>query len=294
MTLERDNTMRILITGARGNFPTALTQRLERQEHELVLFDLEPLPPPEKGSSFQGDIRDAAMVLQAMRGCDVVVHAVAYHGMMSASRNYDDYYGVNVTGTHNVLRAMLLNHVQYLVFSSSEVVYGRGMRSRRVMDEEVPCIPDHVYPLTKVLGEEMCRFYARQHGIKIAMLRYGCFIPADWKVAGLGRLHNWLDREDVAQANELAIGAVVSEAFSCESFLIHCRKPFIDSDWPALETNPEPVIEKYYPGAVELLKKHDLSVPRIHTRYDISKATTMLGYDPEYNFEQFLAQLRIA
>lgn len=282
--------MRIMITGARGNVATALDRRLA-PDNELVLYDLEPMGAPDNGVSVQADIRDAAALTHAMRGCDAVIHTAAYHGNSVDSRNEEDYYSVNVTGTHNVLRAMLLNDVKYLVFSSSEAVHGEGMRDQPVIDESVPCVPDHIYPLTKLLGEEMCRFYAHKHQFKIAMLRYGCFVPADWKTAGMGRLSNWLDREDVAQANELALAAVVAEAFSCEAFLIHCQKPFVEEDWPDLVIDPMPVIERYYPGAADLLAKHGLSVPNIHTRYDITKAVTMLGYDPQHNFEQFLKRL---
>jgi nucleoside-diphosphate-sugar epimerase len=162
------------------------------------------------------------------------------------------------------------------------------------MSEAVPLIPTHIYPLTKVLGEELCRFYARARGFHIAILRYGCFAPADWKTAGLGRLTNWLDREDVALANELALGAVIAEEFACETFLIHCAKPFTEDDWPELLSDPDSVIERYYPGAVRLLAEHGLAIPQIHTRYDISKAVSRLGYDPQRNFEQFLDQLREA
>src|SRR5689334_15420915 len=116
--------MKILITGARGNFPTALIPRLRLSNHELVLFDIEPMDNPEGCVSVQADIRDAAAVTNAMKGCDAVMHAVALHGNMMARRNQDDFYGVNVAGTHNVLRAMMLNEVKSLVFSSSEVVYG--------------------------------------------------------------------------------------------------------------------------------------------------------------------------
>jgi UDP-glucose 4-epimerase len=283
--------MRILITGARGNFATALERRLA-PDHELVLYDLEPMGVPDRGISVQADIRDAAALTHAMRGCDAVVHAVAYHGNAAAFRNEEDYYSVNVTGTHNVLRAMLQNNVRYLVYSSTEAVYGDGMRGRQVMDEETACIPTHIYPMTKLLGEEMCRFYSRAHGFKTAILRYGCFVPADWKTEGLGRLNNWLDRDDVAQANELALGAVVAESFSCETFLIHCLKPFTDDDWPDLVTDPAAVIERYYPGAVNLLAEHGLAVPLVHHRFNIEKAVTWLGYDPQHNFEQFLERLR--
>ncbi len=283
--------MKIMITGARGNFATALDRRLA-PEHELVLYDLEPMEAPNRGISVQADIRDAAALTYAMRGCDGVIHAVAYHGNAADYRNAEDYYSVNVTGTHNVLRAMLLNGVKALVFSSTDMVYGNGMRGRHVMDEQAPCIPTDVFAMTKHLGEEMCRYYSRTHGYKVAILRYGCFVPADWKVAGLGRLNNWLDRDDVAQANELALGAVLAEEFDCEPFLIHCRKPFVDEDWPGLVTNPVAVIERYYPGATDLLAQHGMTAPLVHHRYDIHKAAELLGYDPQYNFEEFLTQLR--
>lgn len=283
--------MKIMITGARGNFATALDRRLA-PEHELVLYDLEPMGEPERGTSVQADIRDAAALTHAMRGCDAVIHTVAHNSAAAAFRNEDDFYSVNVTGTQNVLRGMLLNDIKYLVFSSTEEVCGDGMRGRQVMDESVPCIPTDVYSMTKWLGEEMCRFYARSHNFNVAILRYGCFTTADWRTAGLGRLNNWLDRDDVAQANELALGAVIAEAFHCETFLIHCRKPFVEGDWPDLVTDPKVVIERYYPGATDLLAEHGLTIPMVHHRYDIRKAVTHLGYDPQHNFEQFLDHLK--
>ncbi len=286
--------MKILITGARGNFPLALVPRLQSAGHSLVLFDLEPMSAPKGSQSVQADIRDASAVTHAMQGCEAVIHAIAYHSSIADSRNYNDYYSVNVTGTHNVLRSMLLHGVKNLVFSSSDEVYGEGMRGLRVMDEAAPCIPGNYSALTKLLSEDMCRFYARAHGVGVALLRYGHFAPADWTTAGIGRLSNWLDREDVAQANELALGAVVAEEFKCETFLIQSAKPFTDDDWPELEHDPASVVERYYAGATELLTQHGLHVPKIHTRYDNTKAATMLGYEPQHNFEQFLARLRSA
>ena len=92
-------------------------------------------------------------------------------------------------------------------------------------------------------------------------------------------------------ANELALGAVLAQEFVCEVFLIQSAKPFVDSDWPDLARDAEPVIERYYPGSVELLTLNNLRVPHIYTRYDIGKATRILGYDPQHNFDEFLAML---
>lgn len=283
--------MKILLTGARGDFPLALIPLL-LPDHELVLFDVEPMDAPEKCFSIQGDVRDAGIVGYAMEGCDAVIHTAAYHGDHLARRNEDDFYGVNVTGTHNVLRAMMLHGVKSLVFSSTEAVYGDGMRGLHVMDTETPCIPNNYYGMSKFVAEEICAFHARKCHINTAILRYGYFSPAGWHAAGLGRLCNRLDRLDVAQANILALGAVIAGEFLCEKFLIHSAKPFAPGDFPQIEYDPVEVVEKYYPGTTELLAYHGMVVPRIPYLPVIDKAVEMLGYDPQHNFEQFLAELR--
>lgn len=283
--------MKILLTGARGNFSLALIPLLQT-DHELVLFDLEPMEAPEGSISIQGDVRDAGMVTYAMQGCEAVIHAAAYHGDALANRNEGDFYDVNVTGTHNVLRAMMLHGIKNLVFSSSDAVYGDGMRGTHVMDEETPCIPNNFFGMTKAVCEEICRFYARKCGIRTATLRYGNFAPVDWHAAGMARLCHGMDREDVAQANLLALAAVASEEIQCEAFLIHSAKPFAPEDWPELDFNPTETVERYYPGSTELLAKHGLHVPLVTHLPVINKAIEMLGYDPQHNFEQFLSQLQ--
>ena len=284
--------MKIMITAARGNFPTALVPRLAADGHELVLFDLEPMAAPEGSTVIQGDIRDAGLVSHALTGCDAVVHAAALHETSAGYRNYEDYFSVNVAGLHNVLRGMMLNRVNSLVFASCDSVYGDGVRGRLVVDESLPCIPTQFHAHTKLAGEQLCQFYARKHAFNIAALRFGRFAPSDWRLAGMGRLNNWLDREDVALATQLAIGAVMEDGFGFETILIQSAKPFTETDWPQLTAEPEKVLEFYYPGSVKLLSDHDLRVPHVHHQYDITKAITMLGYDPQHNFEQFLERLR--
>jgi nucleoside-diphosphate-sugar epimerase len=108
----------------------------------------------------------------------------------------------------------------------------------------------------------------------------------------MGRLNNWLDREDVAHSNLAALNTLTKSPFAYEEFLIHCAKPFVEADWPQLRENPEPVIDRYFPGSIELLAGHQLKVPKVWNRFDITKAQKMLGYQPQHNFEQFLNRLK--
>ncbi len=57
--------------------------------------------------------------------------------------------------------------------------------------------------------------------------------------------------------------------------------------------NPLPVLDKYYPGAAELLGErgvHEL-VP-ITVYYPMERAAERLGFRPRCNFEQWLEELR--
>ena len=286
--------MKILITGARGDISLALVPSLLREQNELVLLDPEPMLAPEGCVSVQADICDAAAVTYAMQGCQAVIHMAAYQADYTDFRNENDFYSVNVTGTHNVLRAMQLHDIHHLIFTSTDQIYGEGLRGTHLIDEDLPCVPTHIFGQTKWLSEELCRYASRAHNFRIAILRCGDSAPTDWKTAGLAKLNNGVDREDVAQAHELALAAVLAEEFRCETFLIESAKRFELNDWPELQFDPAPIVERYYPGATDLLEQHNLPVPRVHYRYDISKAVNQLGYEPQHNFDQFLSRLKHA
>lgn len=284
--------MKILITGARGDISLALMPDLLATENELVLLDTEPMHAPEGCTSIQADLSDGAALTHAMRGCQAVIHTAAYTKDSAAVHNNQDFYNFNVTGTQNVLRAMQLNGIQHLVFTSTHLIHGDGLRGTHHITEESLCIPTDIFGFTKWMGEELCRYAARTHDFRVAILRCGDSTPTEWKSAGLNLLCDGVAREDIAQAHQLALAAVTADAFQCETFLIASATKFEIFDWPELTFDPTPVVEKHYTGATELLEHHHLTAPRVPYKYDISKAVNMLGYQPEHNFEQFLSLLR--
>ena len=100
--------------------PVALNKAIaEIPENQLLdvwieLFDPGELPGVD---SRVGDIRDAAAVLEACRGVDVVLHAAAQIDWGHATP--EELAEVNVGGTENVLRACRETGVRGLVYTSS-------------------------------------------------------------------------------------------------------------------------------------------------------------------------------
>lgn len=120
----------------------------------------------------QGDLLnpDDLSVLFRTRVFDIVVHfaALAYVGeSVSAPRMY---YENNVTGTQNLLNAMLDAGADKIVFSSTCATY--GIPVRLPIAEEAPQHPINPYGRTKLIIENMLGDYAAAYGLKSISLRY--------------------------------------------------------------------------------------------------------------------------
>jgi nucleoside-diphosphate-sugar epimerase len=96
--------MRIRITGAGGNLGRGLVQQLGGR-HELVLYDLVPIDT--KHEFYQADIQTGWRITEAARGCDVLVHLAAWHGIHSYVKTETDYWRLNVDGTFHALPAAI-------------------------------------------------------------------------------------------------------------------------------------------------------------------------------------------
>lgn len=164
--------MRTLITGGSGFLGINLVRHLlGKQTGEIVVLDVADFDYPERDrvKFIQGDIRDEAVVQQAMSGCEWVVHTAAALPLYP----HDEILSIEVEGTRCLLKAAQAAQVQRFVHISSTAVYG---------------IPDHhplletdklegvgTYGMAKILAEQVCLEY-RHQGLCIPILRPKSFI----------------------------------------------------------------------------------------------------------------------
>lgn len=280
--------MKVLLTGAAGVMGRAVTELLEQAGgYDLRLTDMVPL---ETGHEFvQADLADWEQVEPLAQGVDQVVHIAAIHPWKQYTP--EQYLDCNIKATYNIIRAAAEAKVDRFIYTSSvaSMGYTPTVEHPLPFDETKPCFPDdHVYSISKHVGEQFCHLFQRTQGLDWLILRPGCFIPCDENELwfGLALLVMRMTGSDVAQAHLLALQSEVRN----EVLIITAGVPFTKEDGPALLTDARSVILKYFPEAT-WFEEHGQPLPQqVCPTYRIDKAREMIGYEPRVNFASWLAQ----
>lgn len=115
------------------------------------------------------DVRSGGAVRAAMRGCTHVIHFATVSINKSVADPHESV-DINMVGNHNVFAAAADEGVRRLVFASSASVYGEPRRLPMHEDDELaPLTP---YCIGKRAGEDLLRFYQREHGLSWIALRF--------------------------------------------------------------------------------------------------------------------------
>ena len=166
----------VVVTGGAGFIGSNLCRTLLEHGAKVTVFDnlysgkiefIEDLM--DKGLNFvQGDIRDPAALEKATKNCEAIFHLAAQTSVPFSMENPKEDCEINVVGTLNVLEAARKAGAR-MVFASSCAVYGNP--EKRPTPETYPTHPIAFYGLTKLLGENYCRFYQETYGLEVVMLR---------------------------------------------------------------------------------------------------------------------------
>jgi nucleoside-diphosphate-sugar epimerase len=157
---------RALVTGGSGYFGCTMVRELRSRGYEVSVFDLVDVPDRHPDVNFiRGDIRDAAAVERACEGIDVVQHNVA---QVPIAKDKELFWGVNVDGTHNLLRAAKTQGVNKTILVSSSAVFGVPDRNP-VMPDDAPK-PQEAYGRAKHEGERLAAV-AIADGLDVTIIR---------------------------------------------------------------------------------------------------------------------------
>ena len=159
--------MRILVTGSAGFIGSSLKDLLEKKGIEVIPYDLKDTPP--------NDVRDISNLKMKMKDISGIVHLAAISRVKIAHENPLECINTNIGGTINVLEAARLYRREkisspWVIFASSREVFGEP--DKLPATEKSPRKAINVYGVAKITGEELCKIFARNYGLKTRVLRF--------------------------------------------------------------------------------------------------------------------------
>ncbi len=296
-----------LVTGGAGFIGSNLCEALLKMGYTVRCLDdlstgkqanVELFQDNPRYTFLKGDIRDADTCLKACEGVEYVLHQAAWGSVPRSIKMPLLYEQINIMGTLNMMEAARQQGVKKFVYASSSSVYG----DQPVLPKKEGCEGNLLspYALTKRVDEEYGKLYKRLYGLDTYGLRYfnvfgrrqdpdgayAAVIPKFIKqllsgerptINGDGKQsRDFTYIDNVIEANlkaclapSEAAGEAFNIAYGGREYLIDIYHHLCTS----LDKEIEPEFGPDRPGDIK------------HSNADISKARELLGYDPEYSFE---------
>ncbi len=154
--LARGDSARVL-----DNFSTGKLDNIDAliQRHGRSLLEI-----------IAGDIRNASIVEEAVRGMDAVFHSAAFVSVPQSMDEPQECFDVNVSGTHLLLESARRAGVRRVVLASSAAVYGESTALPLI--EATALQPKSPYALSKRVNEMYAELFTNEFDLEVVALRY--------------------------------------------------------------------------------------------------------------------------
>lgn len=166
----------ILVTGGAGYIGSHTVKELLKNGYKVLVYD--NLSSGHKWAVLRpaklivGDLLDEKKLSATLKKYkpDAVMHFAASIEAGESMERPGDFFTNNVTATLNLLKAMQKSNIKKMIFSSSAAVYGDPKRVP--LKEDAELLPINAYGSTKMIDEEMLKYFDIAHEIKYISLRY--------------------------------------------------------------------------------------------------------------------------
>ena len=301
---------KFLITGGAGFIGSNLCEAILNMGYSVRILDnfstgkeenIKEFINNEKFDLIKGDIRDIDICNKACKNIDYVLHQASWGSVPRSIEMPLIYEEINIKGTLNMMNACRDNNVKRFVYASSSSVYGDSTALPKIEGEEGNVLSP--YALTKKVCEEYGRLYYKLYGLETVGMRYfnvfgrrqdaesyyAAVIPKFIKsllndeictINGDGKQsRDFTYIENVIEANLKACTAPSDVAGEVLNIAFGGREYLIDIYYKIsklLEKDIKPKFGKERIGDIK------------HSNASIEKAKKLIGYEPEYSFEDGL------
>ena len=303
--------MKVLVTGGAGFIGSHIVDRCVVEGYDIRVLDnlsnsnllyLKKYLKDKAIEFVRGDIRDKETVNKCIKNVDILFHQAAQVSVPQSVKDpiYTDE--VNVKGVLNLLIAASKEKIERFIYASSCSVYGDPVRLP--VSENARLRPLSPYAASKVAGEAYCIAFHKMKKVPTTCLRYSnvfgsrkgwggyaSVIPAfiksvlsekPMKIFGDGnQTRDFIHVRDVVDANMLVMknDKAVGEIFNIGSGKATKIVELLSIMKEITKTTIAPMFLPTREGDVR------------HSIADISKAMTILGYQPKTDLRSDLKNL---
>jgi len=286
--------MKILLTGSSGFIGSALKRLLEEKRIEVISFDIKDNPLE--------DVRVFSALQSKILGINGIIHLAAVSRVKIAHENPLECVNTNIGGIINVLESARLictdNIYPWVIFGSSREVYGES--PTLPVNESTTRKAINVYGVSKLSGEELCKVYSENYGLKIRVLRFSnvytgkndhldrvipkfilqAFNEEDLIINGTGEeIFDFTYIDDTIQGIWGCIQEIERDTHLFDDFNISTGVPI------SLKQLADTIIKKTRSKSiVEFTKPRSYDVNKFYA--SPSKAIKMLGFLPKITFDE--------
>ena len=175
----------ILVIGGAGYIGSHIVADLCDSGNNVIVFD--NLSTGYKSNIhcnaefIEGDILDKVAVDNALsQGIKTIFHFAALKAAGDSMIVPSKFSDINISGSVNLLNAIAKFGIKNIIFSSSAAVY--GYPQYLPVDEGHRTLPINYYGFTKLIIEQMIKWYAKIYGFNYSLLRY--FNAAGYDIHG--------------------------------------------------------------------------------------------------------------
>ena len=289
----------VLITGASGMIGTSLADRLLDEGYDVTGVDVEPnrWSDDVEEATVRADLLDSDVGDELPDDVDMLIHLAAnarVHRLVKEPHRARD----NFEMTFNVLEYARKNDVSKVVFGSSREVYGN--KGKVIYSEEDTYVDECESPYTasKVGGESMMKAYDQCYDIDATILRfsnvYGRYDVSD-RVIPLFIAQASAGEDLTVYGDDKVLDFTYLD--DCVDGIVRAVENFHKAKGTTFNIasgEGSSLVELAEGIAERVADDVDIHVESNRTgevgRYvaDIDKARKVLGYDPDYSFEDGL------
>ena len=294
---------RAIVTGGAGFIGSHIVDRLVKDGYKVIVIDDESAESNDvfyrnpEAEYHKISIEDYEAIEPLFKDVSYVFHLAAVARIQLTIENPEKAIETNYTGTHNILRAAKKYGIKRVMYSSTSSAY--GLKNEPPLKETMQRDCLNPYSVTKVDAEDLCKMYYTLYGVETVIFRYfnvygdrhptkgqyapviGLFvrqIQEGGKMTVVGDGLQTRDYTNVSDVVDINLAAATCEHDDVCGEIINVGTGTSHS---VLD-----IVEMLKPGHFEYIPARPGEAR--HTLADITKAQTLLEFDPKIKLEDWI------